>query len=228
MRLLAVLGALLTACGAEPVPEPSPVPEALVEAPVASEPFAAPGPLLLSGPGCDPKRSSQCMYPENHLKRRGPYTFVWRAPEPEPPDPELTDEALLALAKHGGTLMWHPDAPGGGQWEYRPHSDCGMGDDQYDQSASIAVILSATGADNVCRICGPKKDGYWVKPGPPPRLAGCTCDEWDLIDELYDATACRLGRDGFANGEGYWCNGMGGYHCDDELRAEERAAKLPI
>jgi len=219
MRYLAALGAFLTACGPEPVPEAAPAPDPPVEAPAAPEPE----PVPLTGPGCDPGRSGHCMYPENHLKRGGPYTFVWKAPDPEPPDPELSDEALVALAKHGGTLKWHTPATtssGTGQWEYRPHSDCGVGLDQYDQSATIAVILAASEADNMCRICGPMHKGRFLN-RKGPRMAGCTCEEWDLIDELYDATACRLGRDGFARGEGYWCNGMGGYHCDDELRAEE-------
>jgi|GEM_PF-2232228 len=107
------------------------------------------------------------------------------------PDPELSDEAQAVLQKHGGSLAWHPDV---GQWEYRPTSDCGWGLDQYDKSASIAVILAGTQADNKCRICGPVRRGRWVHPGPPPKLAGCTEEQWEEIERLYHETECRLER----------------------------------
>lgn len=120
------------------------------------------------------------------LIRRGRYSLVWLARTPEPPDPELDAEAKATLAKHGGTLRWHPEAPGGGQWEYRPKSDCGRGLDQYDQSASIAVILAGSHADDICRLCGAKHKGKWVN--------HCSDAVLQQIENLYQQTEVRLGR----------------------------------
>jgi len=155
----------------------------------------------------EPKAETETE-PQGKLIRAKNNKWIWYPIEQPPPDPELSDEALAALAKHKGTLTWHPDAPEGGQWEYQPTSDCGWGHDQYDEVASIAVILAASEADNECRICGPKKKGRWVDPGPPPEYAGCTDEQWAEIESLYCATACRLERDGFPPGEGWWCDGM--------------------
>lgn len=111
--------------------------------------------------------------------------------EPVAEQPELSDEAKKVLRKHGGSLRWHSEA---GQWQYTPTSDCGWGLDQWDESASIAVILAGTQADSECRICGPKRKGQWVNPGPPPKLAGCDDDQWEEIERLYHEAECRLGR----------------------------------
>lgn len=132
--------------------------------------------------------------PQGWLIRRGHYSLVWYPHTPEPPDPKLSMEAKTTLAKHGGTLKWHPEAPGGGQWEYRPKSDCGVGLDQYDHSASIAVILAGSHADDICRLCGARHKGKWVNPGPPPELAGCSEAVWQQIEDRYQQTEVRLGR----------------------------------
>lgn len=115
------------------------------------------------------------------------------AAESVAPQPGLSDEATKVLRKHGGSL--NPEA---GQWQYTPTSDCGWGLDQWDKSASVAVILAGSMADNECRICGPKHKGQWVNPGAPPKLAGCTDDQWAEIERLYHETECRLGRHGEA------------------------------
>lgn len=180
--LLVVFVAACNADEQEPTPSPSaPAPEPTLtmitvepEVEPEAEPVETPGRLI--------------------QKWRDNYTLAWFSPRPKLPDPELSTEAKLVLGKHGGTLTWHPDAPHGGQWEYKPNSNCGWGLDQYDHSASIAVILAGTDADNQCRICGPKHKGRWVNPGPPPKLAGCSDEEWEQIRYLYNETECRLGR----------------------------------
>lgn len=167
--------------------------------PTLSPSVPAPEPTLTMitvEPEVEPEAESEPVETPGRLiqKWRDSYTLAWFSPRPKLPDPELSTEAKLVLSKHGGTLTWHPDAPHGGQWEYKPNSDCGWGLDQYDHSASVAVILAGTDADNQCRICGLKYKGRWVKPGLPPKSAGCSDEQWEQIRYLYNETECRLGR----------------------------------
>lgn len=134
--------------------------------------------------------------PQGRLIRHGHYSLVWLPHTPEPPDPMLDTEAKAVLAKHSGTLKWHSDAPEGGQWEYRPKSECGWGLDQFDHSASIAVILAGTDADAMCEICGERKNGKWVNPGPPPKYEGCNDEEWAQVEDVVRQTEKRLGKVG--------------------------------
>lgn len=207
-KILALLA--LASCGSPPgidsdIQEAEKVAELIEKVPDRENPREEkPVTATVDRPKVDPPASIiEIEMEKGRLVQRMDYELRWSPNHKYAPDPKLSAEAEGYLGRHGGSLTWHPEAAGGGQWSYEPNSDCGKGICQYDQSASIAIILAGVEAEAMCRICGPKRRGRWVENGDP-RRSGCTYEQRMQIERLYCKTSCRLERDG-------------DFYCDDDV-----------